>query len=88
MTVRRALARCAAVAVGLAFAMAEAGCGENSAPAVPRTIEIPFETHDGHPLFGKLAVPTTKGRHAALIYVQTAEAATVPTAFTGWSSPR
>jgi pimeloyl-ACP methyl ester carboxylesterase len=45
----------------------------------PRTIEIAFETHDGYPLFGKLTVPTTEGRHPVVVYVQTAEAATVDT---------
>lgn len=43
----------------------------------PQTIEIPFTSHDGHPMFGKLTAPDTKGRHAVVVYVQTAEGATV-----------
>jgi hypothetical protein len=42
-----------------------------------RTIEVPFASHDGFPLFGKLTVSATPGRHAVFIYVQTAEGATV-----------
>jgi acetyl esterase/lipase len=47
-------------------------------PAVTaRTIEVPFASHDGFPLFGKLTLPATPGRHAVVIYVQTAEGSTV-----------
>lgn len=45
----------------------------------PRTLEIPFTSHDGFPMFGKLTVPATPGRHPVVIYVQTAEGATVDT---------
>jgi len=41
------------------------------------TREIPFSSHDGHPMFGRLTVPNTSARHAVVIYVQTAEGATV-----------
>jgi len=42
-----------------------------------KTIEIPFKSHDGYEMFGKLTVPESSGRHAVVIYVQTAEGATV-----------
>lgn len=42
-----------------------------------KTIEIPFKSHDGHEMFGKLVIPDSKGRHALVIYVQTAEGMTV-----------
>jgi hypothetical protein len=42
-----------------------------------RTIEIPFTSHDGYPMFGKLTTPDTNTRHPVVIYVQTAEGATV-----------
>lgn len=50
------------------------------APTEPReaqTIEIRFQSHDGHPMFGKLTMPGAPGRHPAIVYVQTAEAMTV-----------
>ena len=43
------------------------------------TTDIPFQSHDGHELFGKLILPKTDGLHVVLIYVQTAEASTVDT---------
>jgi len=43
----------------------------------PRTIEIPFTSHDGYPMLGKLTVPDTETRHPVVVYVQTAEGATV-----------
>jgi len=39
--------------------------------------EMRFKTFDGYELFGKLVLPETKGKHAVVIYVQTAEGATV-----------
>jgi pimeloyl-ACP methyl ester carboxylesterase len=46
-------------------------------PAKTKTIEIPFTSHDGHRMFGKLTLPNSSGLHPVLIYVQTAEGATV-----------
>ena len=43
----------------------------------PVTTGFPFTSHDGHPMFGKLTLPASKGLHPVLIYVQTAEGATV-----------
>jgi alpha-beta hydrolase superfamily lysophospholipase len=40
-------------------------------------IDIPFTSHDGHAMFGKLVLPDTPGPHAVVIHVQTAEGATV-----------
>jgi dienelactone hydrolase len=42
-----------------------------------QTVEIPFKSHDGHPMLGKLTVPATERPHPVIIYVQTAEGATV-----------
>lgn len=42
-----------------------------------KTIEIPFKSHDGYDMFGKLTLPDTPGNHAIVIYVQTAEGSTV-----------
>ncbi|HEY7544990.1 MAG TPA: hypothetical protein VID27_08915, partial [Blastocatellia bacterium] len=42
-----------------------------------KTIEIPFKSHDGYEMFGKLTLPDSDGRHAVVIYVQTAEGMTV-----------
>lgn len=46
------------------------------APAASRTVDVPFTTHDGHPMFGKLTLPGSGAPQAVLIYVQTAEGAT------------
>jgi pimeloyl-ACP methyl ester carboxylesterase len=48
-----------------------------AAPQLPRTSEIGFTSHDKHPMFGKLTLPNGTGRHPVVIYVQTAEGATV-----------
>ncbi len=42
-----------------------------------KTIEIPFSSYDGYKMLGKLTVPTSRGSHAVVIYVQTAEGMTV-----------
>jgi dienelactone hydrolase len=47
------------------------------APATAKTVEVPFASHDGHPMFGKLTLPEAGGPHAVVIYVQTAEGMTV-----------
>ena len=54
-----------------------AAAGACYAQAQPKTIEIPFTSHDGHALYGKLSLPHAEGRHAVVIYVQTAEGSTV-----------
>lgn len=45
--------------------------------AKPKTIELPFTSHDGYEMFGKLTIPTSAGKHPVVIYVQTAEGMTV-----------
>jgi len=40
------------------------------APAAPRTIDVPFTSHDGHPMFGKLTLPESGAPKALLMYVQ------------------
>src|SRR5690348_17520286 len=41
------------------------------------TTGIQFTSHDGYPMFGKLTLPDTSGRHPIVLYVQTSEGATV-----------
>lgn len=41
------------------------------------TIEIPFTSHDGLEMLGKLTISTSGGSHPVVIYVQTAEGMTV-----------
>jgi uncharacterized protein len=48
-----------------------------TARAQAQTVEIAFTSHDGHPMFGKLTTPPTDRLHPVVIYVQTAEGATV-----------
>ncbi len=55
---------------------ATSGYAQESHPPTTTT-EIPFKTHDGFDLFGKLTRPSSDGPHAVVIYVQTAEAMTV-----------
>src|SRR4030095_11687490 len=45
--------------------------------AQTQTVEVPFTSHDGYPMLGKLTLPDTEGLHPVVIYVQTAEGATV-----------
>ena len=47
------------------------------ATAQTRTVEIAFTSHDGHPMSGKLTVPTTDRLLPVVVYVQTAEGSTV-----------
>src|SRR6185503_11675054 len=56
---------------------ASAGAGLQTAQAKAKTIEIPFKSHDGYPMFGKLTIPDSPGGHPVVIYVQTAEGMTV-----------
>jgi hypothetical protein len=44
--------------------------------ATGATIEVPFTSHDGLPMVGKLTLPDTPGPHPVVVYVQTAEAMT------------
>jgi pimeloyl-ACP methyl ester carboxylesterase/DNA-binding transcriptional ArsR family regulator len=48
-----------------------------AAAARGATVEVPFMTHDGYPMLGKLTMPDTGGGHAVVMYVQTAEGMTV-----------
>ena len=41
------------------------------------TRDIPFTSHDGYPMLGRLTLPDTPGPHPVLMLVQTAEAATM-----------
>ena len=41
------------------------------------TRDIPFTSHDGYPMLGRLTLPDAPGPHPVLILVQTAEAATM-----------
>lgn len=41
------------------------------------TIEIPFQSHDGHRMLGKLTIPVGGGPYPVVIYAQTAEGMTV-----------
>ena len=45
--------------------------------AQTQTIDVPFTSHDGYAMLGKLTVPDTTSAHPVVIYVQTAEGATV-----------
>src|SRR6185503_6827009 len=66
------------VAAGLllGFAQSQAPVGDLRVVKT-KTIEIPFKSHDGYDMFGKLTVPETGKPRAVLISVQTAEGATV-----------
>ena len=70
------------VTVTLAFGAASVAFGGWStafaqAPAKTVTTDIPFTSHDGHAMLGRLTLPDTPGRHAVLVFVQQAEATTV-----------
>lgn len=43
----------------------------------PETVAVSFPSHDGHAMNGKLTLPAKEGRHAVVVYVQTAEGMTV-----------
>ena len=58
-----------------------------SAAAPYKTLEIPFTSHDGHGMFGKLTVPDSPGPHPVVVFVQTAEAQTVDTRVQGPKGP-
>jgi pimeloyl-ACP methyl ester carboxylesterase len=58
-----------------------ANCAANGyaqpAPAKTTTVEVPFTSHDGHAMFGKLTLPESGKSQAVVVYVQTAEGMTV-----------
>ncbi len=68
----------ATISVLIAFFPAAVRCNDPSAADRTKstTIEIPFKSHDGYEMFGKLTLPNTEGA-PVVIYVQTAEAMTV-----------
>jgi len=45
--------------------------------ASPKTIDVPFTSHDGYEMFGKLTIPASAPPRLLVIYVQTAEGMTV-----------
>jgi pimeloyl-ACP methyl ester carboxylesterase len=53
-------------------------CAQPSAStAGTKTIEVPFTSHDGYEMFGKLTIPAAAPPRLLVIYVQTAEGMTV-----------
>ena len=75
-----AFRKAAALALSVSFMVTATGYAQAppSAPAY-RTVEVPFTSHDGHAMFGKLTLPDAPGPHPVVIFVQTAEAQTVDT---------
>lgn len=55
----------------IGLAQADPGRGSTT------TIEIPFKSHDGHRMLGKLTMPVGGGPYPVVIYAQTAEGMTV-----------
>src|SRR2546422_562219 len=66
-------------ATGLLLSFSTGLVGANQADPKTRTIEIPFTSHDGYEMFGKLTIPGSAAPHAVVVYVQNAEASTVDT---------
>jgi len=64
---------CLLIALLIAWTTLIAAAAHAQAP----TVEITFTSHDGYPMLGKLTTPTTDRLHPVVIYVQTAEGATV-----------
>jgi pimeloyl-ACP methyl ester carboxylesterase len=52
-----------------------------------KTVEMPFSSHDGHAMLGKLTLPGTGGPFPVVVFVQTAEAATADTRIQGPKGP-
>jgi len=71
MTRRRGVIALVAVVLGTGVTPAR---GQAITP-VPGTTtrDIPFTSHDGYPMLGRLTLPDTPGPHAVLMLVQTAE---------------
>src|SRR4030095_4988659 len=64
--------------LGSSFANAQTAPDTSKQPVVKTTTaELPFKSYDGYDMFGKLTLPDSPGRHAVVIYVQTAEGMTV-----------
>ncbi len=61
-----------ALLLGLAGA-----AGAEGGPEAPSSEDLPFESHDGHGMFGRLTLPASGAPRAIVLYVQTAEGATV-----------
>lgn len=63
----------------LSLPLCRAQANEGSPANAPKTktVEIPFTSHDGHAMFGKLTVPNSGAPPIIVIYVQTAEGMTV-----------
>lgn len=69
---------CGLVLTALLVMVGGPDAAAGQAPAPPRvTIDIPFKSHDGYEMRGRLTLPDTPGRHPVLVMVQTAEAMTV-----------
>ena len=45
------------ILVSLPTLLAPTARAQAPAPAAPRTVDVPFASHDGHPMFGKLTLP-------------------------------
>lgn len=52
-------------------------CPTIAAAQTVTTRDIAFTSHDGHAMTGRLTLPTTPGKHAVMVFVQNAEAATL-----------
>jgi pimeloyl-ACP methyl ester carboxylesterase len=67
------------LAFGAISLAATTALAQNDKTAKPetRTSEINFSSHDGHAMFGKLVLPPSGAPRAIVLYVQTAEGATV-----------
>jgi uncharacterized protein len=81
--IRRSMALAAVLPLVLSSALAQEPAAAPPAtsavaPEAPgtRTVEVPFKSHDGHEMLGKLTMPTSPGKHPVVVYVQNAEAMT------------
>jgi pimeloyl-ACP methyl ester carboxylesterase len=89
MTTMKATLLSIALAALLPGPAARAGA-QTAPPAtapVFKTVEIPFSSHDGHAMLGKLTVPGAGGPFPVVVFVQTAEAATADTRIQGPKGP-
>lgn len=62
----------ACMTIGINFSAAD-----EPAPKATTTAEVKFKSHDEHEMFGKLTLPALGAPRAVVIYIQTAEGATV-----------
>jgi pimeloyl-ACP methyl ester carboxylesterase len=89
MTTRKAI--CLSIGIAAVLLGPAATADAQTAPAAPapafKTLEIPFSSHDGHPMLGKLTVPGAGGPFPVVVFVQTAEAATADTRIQGPKGP-